>query len=86
MEKNISISFWIRAELILLTAAGLAPVSVSIKKLKALGGALVCAVSNEAIRTTFHITRADEKIVVTDSRLEALKFLQDMIFKRSASI
>ena len=49
------------------------------KKLKDLGGTLVCAVSNEAIRSTFHLTRVDEKIIIADSRTEALKTLQDRV-------
>ena len=51
------------------------------KKMTAIGGALVCVTANEAIRTTFHLTRADEKIAVTASLFEALKTLQDKAFQ-----
>jgi len=56
------------------------------KKLGAIGGALVCTIANEAIRTIFHLTRTDEKIYTTDSRFEALKTLQDKAFQSCTRI
>jgi anti-sigma B factor antagonist len=56
------------------------------KTLDARGGALVCAGSNDSIRAIFRLTRADEKITLADSRLDALKILQDKTMRRSATV
>jgi len=56
------------------------------KKLAATGGALVCAVASEAVRSLFHLTRTDEKVTIAASRFEALQILQDKVLQGGARI
>jgi anti-sigma B factor antagonist len=56
------------------------------KTLNSRGGALVCTGSNETIRAIFRLTRADEKITLANSRLEALNILQDKAMRRCATV
>ncbi len=86
IEKNYLYFLFDMSRVDFIDSMGLGACIGIYKKLGAIGGALVCAITNEALRTIFHMTRTDEKISMAASRFEALKTLQDKAFQAGGRI
>lgn len=56
-------------------SSGLGALIAANKMLAGAGGRLVCSGLNEYVGKVFHITRADQKIVIAPSRLDGLGLL-----------
>ncbi|MBK5275129.1 MAG: STAS domain-containing protein [Desulfuromonadales bacterium] len=84
LEKNYLYLLLDLSKVDFVDSSGLGACIAVNKTLAAREGVLVCAGANETILKLFRITRADQKITLTASRLDALKFLQDKALLRSA--